>query len=144
MRRRLQVTAAVAAFLIAPAIGKADTHVDRLVRHATPDPFRCNVSPHRVWTEDENRCVVRVVFRRKPWLAAEATSIVGCESQWDERQVTPPLGATGLGQFLPSTWRALPWHYRRHNPKHPVWNVRAMRHLYIADGRSWHEWVCQP
>lgn len=140
--RHPHVIAAVAALLILPATSTASTHVDRLVHHATPDPFRCNVG-RPSWTPDENRCVVRVVFRRKRWLANEAASIVNCESQWDEQQVTPPYGATGLAQFIRSTWRRLPWHYSHHSPKNPVWNVRAMKHVWIED-HDWGQWVCQP
>jgi len=51
--------------------------------------------------------------------------------------------ASGLFQFLyPSTWNRTP--YRSESVWSPYANAMAAAHLWRADGRSWHEWVCRP
>lgn len=127
----------IAATTLMPRDAQART-VSALVAQAHGDPFACKVAPR--WGPRQKRCVVRVVFRREPATGRRAARIIGCESGWDERQVTPPYSASGLAQFLPGTYRGTP--YRRHNILSPVWNVKAMRWLWLHDGKSFREWVC--
>jgi len=123
-----------------PPHGDAAT-VSGLVKRAHGNPFRCNTGS-QAYSAAENKCVVRVVFKREPSIARRAARIIRCESNWNEREVNGSSGASGLAQFLRGTWRALPRRLSRHSVLHPVWNVRGMRYLRMHDG-DFHQWVCQ-
>lgn len=130
----------VASFGAPPA--QAHLSVENLVSIARGSAWGCDFDHDGAYGPKQNRCVVRVVFKREPWVGAQAERIISCESGWDEQQVTPPYSASGLAQFLPSTWWNTP--FRRHSVFHPVYNVRAMQWLFHHDGGSWREWVCRP
>jgi len=138
--RLMAMTVAVVAALCVPASADAMT-LNTMVKRAHGNPFRCNHGA-KSWTVRENQCAAKVVFRHERWMIPQVFRIVRCESGWDERERTPPFGASGLAQFLPSTWRNLPRRISRHSVYHPVWNLRGMRWLRFADG-DFHEWVCQ-
>jgi hypothetical protein len=139
--RTLKTTLAVLAAVIAvPATANAMT-VGTMVKRAHGNPFRCNHGSAS-WTVRENQCVAKVVFKRERWLHRQVFRIIRCESNWNEREVNGSSGASGLAQFLRSTWRNLPRFYSRHSVFHPVWNLRGMRYLRMHDG-SFRQWVCQ-
>lgn len=140
MKARSFIPAASAALLVLVPSSSAMTS-SQLARRAHGNPFRCNLH-HDQYTQVENKCVVRVVFRRHPQTLIQAMRIVGCESNWDEYDVNSSSQASGLAQFLPSTWRNLPRRISRHRVFHPVWNIRGMFYLWHADG-GFREWVCQ-
>jgi len=111
------------------------------VPHPTPDwhytsPWNCNRVPGSDYTSRELVCVIRRVFGPGWRVALE---VARCESGLDERQVTPPYSASGLYQFLPSTWRGTPYAHR--SIFHPVQNAKAARWLVAHDG-GWREWTC--
>jgi hypothetical protein len=142
MIRAFAVVAGVFALVSAESASAAHHHhwtVEKLARHAHGNPFRCKVARH--WGPKQNRCIVRVVWRDRPTIGREAEAIIDCESGWDETQVTPPYGASGLAQFLPSTWRRYKW--RNKSVFHPVFNVLQMRAVRMIDG-DWGQWVCKP
>lgn len=130
---------AASAVLFVPVQAEAMT-VNQMARRAHGNPFRCNHGS-KSYTTAENKCVVRVVYRRERWIIPKAMRIVGCESSWNEWEVNSSSSASGLAQFLPSTWRNLPRFYSRHSVFNPVWNIRGMRYLWKHDG-SFREWVC--
>jgi len=134
-----------AVLLVPPNAAAAHRHLTfrQLVRHAAGNPFKCDIGHKGVYGQGQLHCITRVVFRRQPWMGREADRIITCESGWDRWEVTPPYSASGLGQFLPSTWRNLPRRISRHSVFSPVWNVIGMRYLRLQDG-SWREWVCRP
>jgi hypothetical protein len=53
--------------------------------------------------------------------------------------VDPTGPFLGLGNFLGSTWDALPSWLARHSVFSPPWHWRAMRFLRLQDG-DWHQW----
>jgi len=81
----------------------------------------------------------------------EALSVLGCESNGDPFALNPVSGASGLFQFLPSTWD-------RWNPRTPGWEGESMFHpeANIATARrlvdasldegqdTWWQWSCEP
>jgi muramidase (phage lysozyme) len=137
--RTLRITLAViATALTVPAVADAQS-VASLVRHAGGNPFACNMGS-RAWSVAENKCVATLVFG--PRIRRQAMRIIRCESNWNERDVNGSSGASGLGQFLRSTWRNLPRRFSRHSVFHPVWNLRGMRYLRMHDG-DFHQWVCR-
>jgi hypothetical protein len=74
-------------------------------------------------------------------LGADESWLLGvshCESHWD-RFARNPSGATGLFQFMPSTWASTP--YGANSIYSVRWQALAAAWMY-TQGRSG-EWVCQ-
>ncbi len=68
-----------------------------------------------------------------------AVNVAYCESRYHPNSVNSSSGASGLFQFLPSTWAFTPWHAQ--SPFDPVANAQAAAWLYKRDGPN--QWVCQ-
>ena len=68
-----------------------------------------------------------------------AMNVAWCESRYHPNSVNSSSGASGLFQFLPSTWAFTP--YASHSPFDPQYNALAAAWLYARDGPS--QWVCQ-
>jgi len=68
-----------------------------------------------------------------------AFNVAWCESRYHPNSVNSSSGASGLFQFLPSTWAFTPQHGL--SPFDPVANSNAAAWLYARDGPS--QWVCQ-
>jgi hypothetical protein len=68
-----------------------------------------------------------------------AVNVAYCESRYHPNSVNSESGASGLFQFLPSTWAFTPQHAS--SPFDPVANAHAAAWLYQRDGPS--QWVCQ-
>jgi hypothetical protein len=68
-----------------------------------------------------------------------AFNVAWCESRYHPNSVNSESGASGLFQFLPSTWAFTP--QRALSPFDPVANSNAAAWLYARDGPS--QWVCQ-
>jgi soluble lytic murein transglycosylase-like protein len=68
-----------------------------------------------------------------------AMNVAYCESRYHPTSVNSSSGASGLFQFLPSTWAFTP--YAAHSPFDPQYNALAAAWLYQRDGPS--QWVCQ-
>lgn len=68
-----------------------------------------------------------------------AMNVAYCESRYHPNSVNSSSGASGLFQFLPSTWGGTPWHAQ--SPFDPVANSDAAAWLYHRYGPQ--RWVCQ-
>jgi hypothetical protein len=68
-----------------------------------------------------------------------ALNVAYCESRYHPNSVNTSSGASGLFQFLPSTWAFTPQHAL--SPFDPGANAQAAAWLYKRDGPS--QWVCQ-
>ena len=68
-----------------------------------------------------------------------AFNVAYCESRYHPTSVNSSSGASGLFQFLPSTWAFTPYHAK--SPFDPVANANAAAWLYKRDGPS--QWECQ-
>jgi hypothetical protein len=68
-----------------------------------------------------------------------AFNVAWCESRYHPTSVNTSSGASGLFQFLPSTWAFTPEHAS--SPFDPIANSDAAAWLYARDGPS--QWVCQ-
>lgn len=68
-----------------------------------------------------------------------AMNVAWCESRYHPNSVNSSSGASGLFQFLPSTWAFSP--YASYSPFDPKYNALAAAWLYHRDGPS--QWVCQ-
>ena len=68
-----------------------------------------------------------------------AINVAYCESRYHPNSVNTSSGASGLFQFLPSTWAFTPEHAS--SPFDPAANAQAAAWLYSRDGPS--QWVCQ-
>src|SRR5713226_7732099 len=68
-----------------------------------------------------------------------AVNVAYCESRYHPNSVNTDSGASGLFQFLPSTWSGTPW--ASQSPFDPVANAQAAAWLYNRYGPG--RWVCQ-
>jgi hypothetical protein len=68
-----------------------------------------------------------------------AMNVAYCESRYHPNSVNTDSGASGLFQFLPSTWSGTPWAAK--SPFDPVANAQAAAWLYSRYGPG--RWVCQ-
>ena len=83
--------------------------------------------------------LIRAVFGS---YAGQALAVAACESGYNPNAVNPSSGASGVFQFLASTWATTSYAgYSRFN----AWaNVNAAHQVFVRDGYSWREWTCQP
>lgn len=74
--------------------------------------------------------------------ASGALAVARCESGFNARAYNPSSGASGVFQFLASTWGTTSYAgYSRFN----AWaNVHAAHQVFVRDGYSWREWSCRP
>lgn len=68
-----------------------------------------------------------------------AMNVAWCESRYHPNSVNSDSGASGLFQFLPSTWSGTP--YAAYSPFDPKYNSLAAAWLYSHYGPG--RWVCQ-
>ena len=68
-----------------------------------------------------------------------AMNVAWCESRYHPNSVNTDSGASGLFQFLPSTWSGTP--YAAYSPFDPKYNALAAAWLYSHYGPG--RWVCQ-
>lgn len=68
-----------------------------------------------------------------------AINVAWCESRYHPNSVNSDSGASGLFQFLPSTWSGTP--YASYSPFDPRINALAAAWLYSRYGPG--RWVCQ-
>jgi len=68
-----------------------------------------------------------------------AMNVAWCESRYHPNSVNSDSGASGLFQFLPSTWAFTP--YARQSPFDPRANSFAAAWLYHRSGPN--QWVCK-
>lgn len=68
-----------------------------------------------------------------------AMNVAWCESRYHPNSVNSSSGASGLFQFLPSTWAFTP--YAQYSPFDARYNSLAAAWLYKRDGPS--QWECQ-
>lgn len=97
-----------------------------LSNHPAPPPYIAQAI-HNAFTPLGDRAV--------QW----AFNVAWCESRYHPNSVNSSSGASGLFQFLPSTWAFTPQHNQ--SPFDPVANSYAAAWLYKRDGPS--QWVCQ-
>jgi hypothetical protein len=68
-----------------------------------------------------------------------AINVAYCESRYHPNSVNSDSGASGLFQFMPSTWSGTPW--AAQSPFDPVANAQAAAWLYSHYGPG--RWTCQ-
>ena len=74
--------------------------------------------------------------------AGQALRVAGCESSYNPSAVNSSSGASGVFQFMPSTWAGTP--YAGYSVFDASANIHAAYWLFQRDGYSWREWSCQP
>lgn len=68
-----------------------------------------------------------------------ADRVAWCESRYHPNSINTDSGASGLFQFMPSTWGGTPW--ANQSPFDPVANAQAAAWLYNRYGPG--RWTCQ-
>ena len=87
--------------------------------------------------------IAKIIYDAFSTLGARAVqwamNVAYCESRYHPNSVNTQSGASGLFQFLPSTWSGTPW--ASQSPFDPVANANAAAWLYSRYGPG--RWVCQ-
>ncbi len=74
--------------------------------------------------------------------AGAALNVARCESGYNPNAYNASSGASGVFQFLHSTW--LTTSYAGYSPFNAWANIQAAHQVFVRDGYSWREWQCQP
>jgi uncharacterized protein YraI len=90
------------------------------------------------WTEEEIIDIIYAAADEFGVNRAEFLRVARCESNLDPYNVTPPHSATGLFQFLPSTWASTP--YANDDIFNPALNAQAAAWMWTHGRRN--EWEC--
>jgi len=90
------------------------------------------------WTEEEIIAIIYAAADEFGINRAEFLRVARCESNLDPYNVTPPHSATGLFQFLPSTWASTP--YADDDIFNPALNAQAAAWMWTHGRRN--EWEC--
>lgn len=74
--------------------------------------------------------------------AGAALNVARCESSFNSNAYNASSGASGVFQFLRSTWATTS--YAGYSPFNASANIHAAYQVFARDGFSWREWQCQP
>ncbi len=74
--------------------------------------------------------------------AGAALNVARCESGFNPNAKNPNSTASGVFQFLTSTWATTS--YAGSSPFNASANIHAAYQVFARDGYSWREWQCQP
>jgi hypothetical protein len=113
LRRALSVVA-VCCFVLIPGRALADDDAD-----AVPDPHE-------------------YLYEQAPDLAPRLDCIIEGESHWNPSSVNPRTRASGLAQFLPSTWAITPQGQQGMSVFEPFANIDAA--IWLARTHGWTQW----
>jgi hypothetical protein len=111
------------------AMAKAQAEANRIAalsNHPPPPPYIAKII---------NDAFGRLGPRALQW----AINVAYCESRYHPNSVNSDSGASGLFQFMPSTWGGTPW--AAQSPFDPVANAQAAAWLYSRYGPG--RWTCQ-
>lgn len=72
----------------------------------------------------------------------QALRVAACESGYNPTALNRSSGASGVFQFLRSTWATTS--YAGYSPFNAWANINAAHQVFVRDGYSWREWTCQP
>ncbi len=82
---------------------------------------------------------INSVFGSYGW---QAVNVARCESGFNPNAYNSSSGASGIFQFLASTWSTTSYAgYSRFNASA---NIHAAYQVFSRDGYSWREWSCKP
>jgi hypothetical protein len=156
---KFRQTLTVAAVVAAAAVPSADAmSVNHLVKKAHGKPYACDMDHDGRWGSKQVQCVIIVVMpaRWERW----ALRVGKCESNYNHRDKNRSSSASGVFQFLDSTWRTTPQYkaaYRAARRRgaspssaarsaarkvfHPVLNTQGAYWLVRTSGPS--QWSCR-
>ena len=78
------------------------------------------------------------LYQQAPDLAPRLECIIAHESGWNPYSQNPRSKASGLAQFLPSTWATTPSGQLGHSPFDPYANIDAA--IWLARNKGWTQW----
>lgn len=91
------------------------------------------------WSTDE---IINLIYEAAAYYGQDGDAmlrVARCESGLDPNNLTPPYSASGLFQFLPSTWASTP--YASQDIFDPEASAYAAAWMWSVGRRN--EWVCQ-
>jgi hypothetical protein len=78
------------------------------------------------------------LYQQAPDLAPRLDCIIARESGWDPTQQNPRSRASGLAQFIPSTWATTPPGQLGLSPFEPLANIDGA--IWLARTKGWTQW----
>ena len=109
---------------------------------ASVSPARAAQAPHRTYTTQEIKQIILNAFAPLgPSAQQWALRVAKCESGYNPNAVNPSSHASGLFQFIPSTWASTPQAKAGKSVFDPVANAQAAAWLYQRQGSR--PWVCK-
>jgi hypothetical protein len=109
------------------------------VHRAAPAPVHHAAPAPRVASGGSVASQIKAVFG--PY-SAQALRVATCESGLNPNAVNRSSGASGVFQFLASSWATTSYAgYSRFNASA---NIKAAYEVFVRDGHSWREWSCKP
>jgi soluble lytic murein transglycosylase-like protein len=134
MRRHIILPCALLALATIAATG-TDSQVSEQPRTTSLTPTEARAAA----PSDTQRIILDAFAPLGPDSQSWALRVAGCESGYNPNAVNPSSGASGLFQFLPSTWSSSP--YAGQSPFDPVANSHAAAWLYSRSGPA--AWECK-
>jgi hypothetical protein len=80
------------------------------------------------------------LYQHWPMAAKRMDCVIFYESHWDPRALNASSGASGLAQFIPSTWARTPQGKEGKSPFDPIAAIDAFGWMVVNGGGSWGEW----
>lgn len=109
------------------------------VHHSAPAPVHHAAPAPRVTSGGSVANQIKAVFG--PY-SGQALRVATCESGLNPNAVNRSSGASGVFQFLASSWATTSYAgYSRFNASA---NINAAHQVFVRDGYSWREWSCKP
>ena len=131
----------VAADTDAPAQAPRVTHPAPVVQHpAAPAPRVTHPAPPAP-AVPAGSVQAEIVAVFGPYANA-ALAVSRCESGYNPNAYNASSGASGVFQFLHSTW--LTTAYAGYSPFNAWANIHAAYQVFSRDGFTWREWECKP
>jgi len=121
------------------------THPSAPVRHATTPTVRRPAPvthPAPAPAPATGGSVQSMIISTFGPYANAALNVARCESGFNPNAYNASSGASGVFQFLRSTWATTS--YAGYSPFNAWANIHAAYQVFQRDGYSWREWQCQP
>jgi hypothetical protein len=123
----------------APPVQRA---VSRQIRVAPKPIPSAKPAPPVAGTTPNTQAIINEILSVFGQYGNQAVNVARCESGFNPNAVNPSSHASGLFQFLWSTWNTTS--YASDSPFNASANIHAAYQVFARDDDSWREWSCQP
>lgn len=131
--------------LCAPPVQRAVSSQIRLtpkpIAGPTP-PQKATPAPPVMGTTPSTQAIINEILSVFGPYGNQAVNVARCESGFNPNALNPSSHASGIFQFLWSTWKTTS--YASDSPFNASANIHAAYQVFTRDGDTWREWSCQP